>query len=840
MGNTISSSVNEQNNMESLASQIDDIAVHYILTQNTIDLLRLSDKEYYDNLIILTSSVIEKKLNNLELGFLDQRIIGKKKIIDSIDIIPASNKLKDKVIFNISKFYIKIIMIYSAIATTIDPQYSYEDESGAKKSFYLKDIDAYKNIPKNVRPVLIQLSNPMNLCRKRLSILKNKLDDNVDGEYVKINPGEKLCSMSTTNVLTDEVGIKELDLLYYDIFDYETKTWNKRSKKMKQKYHKDLTLFYQIFTGKKDKPSSIKSFHDIELLDMTTLSSCNDSRFSQDILILKSNELIKEYIQKINLIENYTKNYRNKLISLLKELFVVKIKDNETQYSINPELTLDHVLFIEAETRDIILNLYTTCEKYFIQALIIFEKIYDEQSKNMNIERMNYIDNIKEPLPENTEHTPEPSYMMTQPSIPPLPIQSSIIPENFTPSVTSDAMTSDAMTSDAMTSDAMTSDAMTSDAMTSDAIPPPPLPSENSFLSSTITSAPTDSLNPQTKPNSSLIQQANVPLQPTTSTFTTAPLSSGPPVISPPVISPPATAPPPTAPPPTQNFLSSIFSSEKSKPNEAPQQSFISKLLSSETPPAPTISAPTIPETISPAPTVSTPTVSTPTIPAPTIPAPTIPAPTIPAPTIPAPTVSTPTIPAPTVSETTEPDETNETDESKELDELIKMDESMKSSQPETTPPESTPPASTPPETTLPESTTPASTPPETTPPASTPPASTPPASTPPASLETPSKNFLSSIFSSEQPKTTEQPEKSIISKLLGNDTPPVAPVPSPSINPSPSVTPAPIQTNKLSEETTNMIPIEIGPPKNIKNNSSPQKNIPPLIRKFNQLQPSQ
>ena len=59
----------------------------------------------------------------------------------------------------------------------------------------------------------------MNLCRKRLSILKNKLDLNVDESFIKLNPGEQLCSMSTTNTLTDEVGIKELDLLYYDIFD---------------------------------------------------------------------------------------------------------------------------------------------------------------------------------------------------------------------------------------------------------------------------------------------------------------------------------------------------------------------------------------------------------------------------------------------------------------------------------------------------------------------------------------------------------------------------------------------------------------------------------------------
>ena len=205
----ITSSKEEPNEMASLASQIDDIAVHYILNQNTIDLLRLTDKEYYDNLIILTSSIIDKKLNKLELGFLNNRVFGKKTITDIIDVIPASNKIKEKVVFNISKFYIKIIMIYSAIATTIDPQYSYETPEGNKKTFYLKDMQEYKNIPKNVKPLLVQLTNPMNLCRKRLDILKNKLDLNVDESFIKINPGEKLCSLKATSLLTDEVGIKD-------------------------------------------------------------------------------------------------------------------------------------------------------------------------------------------------------------------------------------------------------------------------------------------------------------------------------------------------------------------------------------------------------------------------------------------------------------------------------------------------------------------------------------------------------------------------------------------------------------------------------------------------------
>ena len=392
MGNKTSQ--NQNQNINSLASEVDDIALNYILTQNTIDLLRLTDKEYYDNLIILTSSVIEKRFNGLELGFLQQRIFGKQN--DAMDIVPASNKIKEQVIFNISKFYIKIIMIYGAIATTIDPQYSYE-VNGVKRTFYLKEMSEYKNIPRNVIPELVNLTNPMNLCRKRLTILKNKLDPQYDEKTVKLNPGEQLCSLSSTTSLTDEVGIKELDLLYFDIFDYETKTWSKRSAKMKQKYNKDLTLFYQIFTGKVELPESITSFNDIELLDLSTIDNCSRDSFKKDLLVSNENRLVKMYQEKIKLIEQSTQIYRSKLVNLLKELFLMEEKDGVRKRVINPKLTLDHILIIENDTRDTILNLYTSCEKYFIQALILFEKIYDEQVKSLNENRVDFIDNYEKP-----------------------------------------------------------------------------------------------------------------------------------------------------------------------------------------------------------------------------------------------------------------------------------------------------------------------------------------------------------------------------------------------------------------------------------------------------------
>ena len=409
MGNTTSApngSTQEshtESNITTLPYLIDEIAMHYMLTQNSIELIKISDKEYYDNLIILTSNIIEKRLNNLEIGYLKNRITGNSEQIE--DILPANSNIKDKVVLDISKFYIKIVMIYSAIASTFDPQYSYSDESG-EKSFYLKDFEEYKNIPKNVNPQLVQLTNPLSLCRKRLNILKNRYDDTSEPGSVILNPGEKLCSTESSVKLTDEIGIKELDSLYYDLFDYNTKTWSKRSNKMKKKYNKDLILFYRIFTGKKSKPANIKSFQDIELLDFKTLNSCSDNTFLSDIVISKENKLVKQYKEKIDLIQSSTEDNRNQLYLILKELFIIKIVDNEQSYTINPSLTLDKILLLEEQTRNIILDLYISCEKYFIQALIIFENIYESKDYTVSeLRRENLMKIQEEPVAPNYKNT---------------------------------------------------------------------------------------------------------------------------------------------------------------------------------------------------------------------------------------------------------------------------------------------------------------------------------------------------------------------------------------------------------------------------------------------------
>ena len=49
-----------------------------------------------------------------------------------------------------------------------------------------------------------------------MHILKNRYDDTSEPGSVILNPGEKLCSTESAVKLTDEIGIKELDSLYYD------------------------------------------------------------------------------------------------------------------------------------------------------------------------------------------------------------------------------------------------------------------------------------------------------------------------------------------------------------------------------------------------------------------------------------------------------------------------------------------------------------------------------------------------------------------------------------------------------------------------------------------------
>ena len=87
MGNTFSYNSQEDhdtNNAENvihkknitLIDYIDMLATNYILKQNMIDMVRFSDKEYYDDLIVLTASIMNKELNVVDIGIMKDRVLN--------------------------------------------------------------------------------------------------------------------------------------------------------------------------------------------------------------------------------------------------------------------------------------------------------------------------------------------------------------------------------------------------------------------------------------------------------------------------------------------------------------------------------------------------------------------------------------------------------------------------------------------------------------------------------------------------------------------------------------------------------------------------------------------
>ena len=174
MGNTSSNNNSNSNetkengemeeNFTSLDNVMDFIATYYILTMDFQSLKKLYEKEYCDKLIILTSNIIDRYFSDVEITYLAQRIkngeevneLAKEKVMfitnDELDDLDVKNDKtksikKRAMCIGISKFYVKIAHIFSAIIMTINPVYVYRGMNGEilKSSLLQKD-----KIPPNI------------------------------------------------------------------------------------------------------------------------------------------------------------------------------------------------------------------------------------------------------------------------------------------------------------------------------------------------------------------------------------------------------------------------------------------------------------------------------------------------------------------------------------------------------------------------------------------------------------------------------------------------------------------------------------------------------------------
>ena len=288
MGNKTSSPEKEINNelkAKPISHILDYIATYYILTIDFKSLRKLYDKDYCDNLVILTSDIIERYFTELEITYLSHRIKNgvevneesKDNVIffnkETINKLDVQNSIKKKrICISIAKFYIKIAHVFAAIITTINPVYVYKDADGntTRATLYEKG-----KIPKNTPREIYKL----NICNNRINSLKNNhsLDPDENGNIV-IGPnvcGINLDDAGNNKHLTDEPGIPELEQLYYDDkYDFKTGKFTAMSTKTEGVYKDDLTIFYNYFTGEQGLPENISKFKDINLRDYHKLNKC--------------------------------------------------------------------------------------------------------------------------------------------------------------------------------------------------------------------------------------------------------------------------------------------------------------------------------------------------------------------------------------------------------------------------------------------------------------------------------------------------------------------------------------------------------------------------------------
>ena len=332
-------------------------------------MLNLRDAKYCDKVVLLTSKILEDYLTGSEIEYMVSKIkngvevneLGKDKVLhipkdklNDLDVKPATKK--KRMCIALSKYYIKIAHIFSAILTTVNPEYTYKDSFGTIMTVPLEEKH---KIPTNVTRTI----SKFNLCSARINALINKRDLNVDDDTpLKIKP--KFCDMNinkkqtmedqsvSTKTLNQEPGIMELKKLYYDVFDYDSGKYNKMSDKMQAAYAADVKAFYLAFTGENKMNPDIKNFSDIKLRDYHNSDGCkpapNDA-FLKEYVGNKKQKLFRDYAEHVTKMMNTTNKNQSELLGVIDELFTFSVnpESKEKQITINPKLNdalLDQII----------------------------------------------------------------------------------------------------------------------------------------------------------------------------------------------------------------------------------------------------------------------------------------------------------------------------------------------------------------------------------------------------------------------------------------------------------------------------------------------------------------
>jgi len=400
MGNSSSTSnKSPQKEFQNFYEVIDYIATYYILTMDFKSLSKLSEKEYCDKLVVLSSEIIEQKFNDLEVTYLEQRVkngvnvneLTKDNIIflnkEHLEGFDVQNDVqrgikKKRQCIGIAKFFVKIAHIFAAIVMTINPVYTYKDANGniTKAGLIKKD-----KIPKNTDRKLYKL----NICDNRIKSLKRgETYSKSTSEKATIYP--KVCSINqhrngVVKNLSEEPGITELMRLYLDDkYDYSTGTFTGMTPETERQFKQDLQTFYTAFTGNETMPAEYTKFSDIKLRDYNNIKKgCQGKNplFKKMYSISKNDKLFIKYASSIKKMIESAASTQNELLSVIDELFKFT-KDNKIR--VNPKLTDESLQKAVEKTRRIIIDLYVNCERDYVDGLKIYESIVEAKILETN------------------------------------------------------------------------------------------------------------------------------------------------------------------------------------------------------------------------------------------------------------------------------------------------------------------------------------------------------------------------------------------------------------------------------------------------------------------------
>lgn len=409
MGNTSSTSIakNEEDVTDFLI-KIDNLAAKFVTSSNISNNSKISDLNFCNDLVIMTSDVMADKLTSMDIEFLQQRtekgIVVDKMSTDKViflkknqaDHLDVKNMTQKRRICNgISKFYVKIAQLYAAILKTINPMIEYKDEEGKKHHVPITE--------KGSLPPHTSYSTQINVCNRRLNALLNGQNyADADNKDVFVHPD--ICSMNVDangnqKNITSEEGMVEFAELFKDVYNFDIGKFDKMSDTMQTRYNAALNRFYHAYTGKKGKvPEDIKRFSDIKLRHFGKIQCKPGGVFTKTYRGTTSEKLFEQYA--LHLKEMYLKtNEKQKdIVDVLKKVFsIVKVSSGE-KVIINPTLTYKILEELIKETQEKITTMYVECEEDFLKGIQIFQEIIVHQTEQLNDEKEKH---LKEDL-ENT------------------------------------------------------------------------------------------------------------------------------------------------------------------------------------------------------------------------------------------------------------------------------------------------------------------------------------------------------------------------------------------------------------------------------------------------------